>query len=228
MELHIYDPADGYVPRVLDMDFSGNRKIEKNLDHIIINFSPGKNEIVQYKSTDLVYGCYDFFELKATVVFSEGFVFAENTEKLPVGLYGGGAATCISGGCPRGLRDGFSVRLIENNSKVGLYTYDAVPGDIGNKKEYGRIVFSDFYLADNREYNFTLTYVLVDGVGNIYLFEGGELILSENVYFSDELGGFCPKGIFMTSMWGGDISKSKNWVPRKQYLRLSNVEVLIK
>ncbi len=188
----------------------------------------GPNKTVQYKGRQCQARCGSIGEMKASLFFMDEYEFSAGVHKIPVGLWGGGGGNCISGGCPVGMRDGFSVRLMEKAGELLIYIYSPSGGGLNiDGKDYGKVIKSDVYLTVGRWENIHLIVVLDNSELNISLSLNEELVGSFTL-IDPALETWCIKGVMLTEHWGGDDSSAKNWSFREQFLLLKGVSLKLR
>lgn len=218
-------PVDTFPIHSLHVELRGQeRRVSMVDDQIIIPVMKGANPVLQYRSPPLVKECAKRFEVSASLAFSEHYEFAKNIEKLPVGLYGGETAKCISGGCPLENRDGFSVRLIEKAGTPGLYIYDDIAGLSSEGTDYGRTIYSPQIAMDTEEHRFTVGVREIENRYHATLQLNGEILIDEPMHIKEDKA-WCPKGLLMTFMWGGPTNDPIHWSPKEQQILLKDVSV---
>ena len=205
-----------YMPKNIELIGEHRTAVMEN-GILKIEVRKGANPVMQYRSPPLLLECPTTTMLTATFKFSVGYAFASNTEKLPLGVYGG-EGQCVSGGCPVDQRDGYSVRLIEQGGKPGLYIYDDMPGLSASGKDYGRTVHADYILQPNIDYKLEI------GIQQAWatLSINGTEILREVLHNDSR---WCASGILMTFMWGGLVDDPINWSPQKQSFTVRQVKL---
>lgn len=226
----IYDAyGSGYIwgPKIEDIVFKGESRASISIDNsycgsrsIVRSIVKGSNGIAQYK-VDLDIGL-DEASLSFSVCFQSDFEFPKKNHKLPLGLWGGEAkADCLSGGCPIQMRNGFSVRLVEELGSPSVYIYSLDNDLVGCKegKRYGRLYKSDAKISKGKWIEFKIRVRLNqigsdDGVVELYM-NGANILLVNGLEFRRHPT-WVIRGPILTDLFGGDINSLNSISPKKQ------------
>lgn len=123
--------------------------------------------------------------------------------KWGLGLWGGGAARCATGGCSGSKQDGFTMRLeIGSNLNPHIYSYHL------NRKsgDFGETSVSSQILARGRWVTVEQELIMenpgrADGVENMYL-NGTKVSTQTGLVFGRDRGWYI-KGYNFSDLWGG-------------------------
>jgi len=217
--------GEEYTLRAADIHFSGpNAGWLRNKDTFRVLIKKGPNGLFQYKSDLKSQACYRSGRITADFYFPDGFVFSSGVQKLPLGFWGGGEGTCVSGGCPPDKQDGFSLRLFERGGEAYLYSYDADRRAMaGLEKTYGREIPAGRQIPKGQWVRLALE--TQHEQKQIGLYVNGQKAQSAEVELAK--GNWCIKGPMLTHMWGGDIQDPTQWSVRDQFYLVRNYRMVL-
>lgn len=217
--------GEEYTLSAADVHFSGpNAGWLRNKDTFRVLIKKGPNGLFQYKSALDTEQCYRSGRITADFYFPERFEFSSGVQKLPLGLWGGGTGDCVSGGCPPGHQDGFSLRLFERDGEAHLYSYDADrPASPGTVKTYGREIATSQSIPKGQWVRLALE--TQDEQKQIGLSVNGQKAHSAGVDLAKS--DWCIQGPMLTHMWGGDIQDPTQWSVRDQFYLVRNYRMVL-
>ena len=177
-----------------------------NYEKVIrIDVKKGPNRIFQFKKSLALGSCKTNARISAEIYFPQGFSFSNGVHKIPLGIWGGGKGTCISGGCPPSEQDGFSLRLIESDGIAYLYSYDDQRSqEDGQDTVYGRELSSQTPLPTGRWAQVALEVLSRPEPAIKMLLDEQEIYSAPIAIISQN---WCIKGPLLTFMWGGEYRR---------------------
>lgn len=211
--------------KVEDIHFSGpNAGWLRSDDHFRVLIKKGPNGLFQYKVDLRSQQCFGSGKITADFYFPESFSFSSGVQKLPLGIWGGGAGTCVSGGCPPGKQDGFSLRLFERSGEFHLYSYDVDrPATAGAEKTYGREIATGRKIPRGQWLRLALEIQHEQNLIGLYV--NGQRAGSAKIKLIDR--NWCIQGPMLTHMWGGDIHDPTQWSVRDQFYLVRNYKMVL-